>query len=68
MGFDIGEEVTAIRAHLGEELNIALYGNVGIIREPFRFAFYAIALGVANLLIIQTISGAIGRAKDDREY
>lgn len=65
MGFDLQKEVSAIRAHLGEELDIALYGKVGIIREPFRFAFYAFALGVANLLIIQTISGAIGRARDD---
>jgi len=68
MDFDMQKEVSAIRNHLKEEVEIALHGNVGILSEPFRFAFYAIALGVANLLIIQTISGAIGRAKDDIEY
>jgi hypothetical protein len=65
MEFSLQKEVSAIQNHLSEELDIALYGRIGILSEPFRFAFYALALGVANLLIIQTISGAIGRARDD---
>lgn len=65
MEFSLQREVSAIQNHLSEELDIALYGRIGILSEPFRFAFYALALGVANLLIIQTISGAIGRARDD---
>ena len=65
MEFNLQKEVSAIQNHLSEELDIALYGRIGILSEPFRFAFYALALGVANLLIIQTISGAIGRARDD---
>jgi hypothetical protein len=67
MPFDLMKEMTSIQKHLSDEVDIALYGKIGIISEPFRFGFYALALGVANLLIIQTISGAIGRAKDDED-
>lgn len=65
MNFDLSREVNAIQKNVSDELDRALYGPIGIISQPLRFCFYAVALGAANLLIIQTISGAIGRARDD---
>ena len=66
MNFDLDREVDAIKKNVQQEFDQALYGPIGIISNPFRFGFYALALGIANLLIIQTISGAISSARDER--
>mgnify|MGYP001239550012 CR=1 FL=1 len=66
MSFDLDREVNAIKKNIKDEVDQALYGPIGIIENPFRFTFYALALGIANLLIIQTISGAISSARDER--
>tara|TARA_B100001094_G_scaffold21762_1_gene18414 strand:+ start:42180 stop:42410 length:231 start_codon:yes stop_codon:yes gene_type:complete len=65
MSFDLNKEVNAIQNTFSRELDQALYGPIGIFSNPVRFGFYALALGVANLLIIQTISGAISAARDE---
>ncbi len=67
MSFDLSKEVNNIQREVSIELDQALYGPIGIFSNPVRFGFYALALGVANLLIIQTISGAISSARDDRD-
>lgn len=67
MSFDLSKEVNNIKREVSVELDQALYGPIGIFSNPVRFGFYALALGVANLLIIQTISGAISSARDDRD-
>jgi hypothetical protein len=67
MSFDLSKEVNNIQREVSVELDQALYGPIGIFSNPVRFGFYALALGVANLLIIQTISGAISSARDDRD-
>ena len=66
MDFDLNKEMNALPTHIHDELDQALYGPIGILSNPFRFGFYALALGVANLLIIQTISGAISSARDEK--
>tara|TARA_B100001175_G_C19477066_1_gene624948 strand:- start:1408 stop:1617 length:210 start_codon:yes stop_codon:yes gene_type:complete len=63
--FNPGREIQAITNHLSEELDTALYGRVGILSNPLRFAFYSLIFGAANIIIIQTITGAIGRARDE---
>ena len=63
--FDLKKEIRSIAAEFDREKDVALYGPIGLFSQPFRCAFYSLALGVANLLIIQTISGAISRARDD---
>ncbi len=65
MSFDLSKEVNSIQREISNELDQALYGPIGIFSNPVRFGFYALALGVANLLIIQTISGAISKARDE---
>jgi len=67
MSFDLSKEVNNIQREVSIELDQALYGPIGIFSNPVRFGFYALALGVANLLIIQTISGAISSARDERD-
>tara|TARA_B100000287_G_C20674090_1_gene794555 strand:- start:5762 stop:5983 length:222 start_codon:yes stop_codon:yes gene_type:complete len=63
--FDASREIKAIQSHLSDELDAALYGRVGILSNPLRFAFYSLIFGAANIIIIQTITGAIGRARDE---
>ena len=64
MEFNIKKESIELYENMKTTAEEAFYGNVGILSNPIRFAFYAAVLGASQLLIFQVINGSINSAMD----
>ena len=55
MSFELDKEVNAIKSNIRHEVDQALYGPIGILENPFRFTFYALASVSYTHLTLPTI-------------